>query len=296
MRIVSLVPSSTEMLFALGLGDSVVGVTHECDWPTEAGTLPHLTGTSIPEGLDPAEVDAAVKETVGRGDPLYRLDREALEMARPDLIVAQEVCAVCAVSYDDVVQIAEELPGRPDVVRQDPVDLGGVLDDVVELASVAGVPDRGIELKDDLERRLDAVRQAASDRTEARVVALEWLDPPYTAGHWMPEMVSIAGGRDLIGRAGEKSSETTWENLEGIDPDFAIVMPCGYELEPAVEQGREYLDSLARLEAGEVHAVDACASFSRPGPRLVDGIELLASIFHPGTIEPPKTVRSIRIA
>ena len=239
MRIVSLVPSSTEMLFALGLGDQVVGVTHECDWPDEAARLPHLTGTSIPEGLDPADIDAAVKETVGRGDPLYWLDREALADVRPDLIVAQEVCAVCAVSYDDVTEIASALPGSPEVVKQDPVDLAGVLDDVVALARAAGVPDSGVELRASLEGRLAAVEESVSGRDQVTAVALEWLDPPYTGGHWVPGMISIAGGRDLCGTAGEKSAETTWEHLEDLGPDFAIVMTCGYGLEQAAGEGEQ---------------------------------------------------------
>ena len=296
MRIVSLVPSLTEMLFALGLGDQVVGVTHECDWPDEAARLPHLTGTSIPEGLAPGEVDLAVKETVGRGDPLYWLDREALAEARPDLIVAQEVCAVCAVSYDDVTAIARELPGSPGVVKQDPVDLGGVLDDVTALARVAGVPERGIELKAELESRLETVRGAVEGLGQRAVIALEWLDPPYTAGHWVPEMISFAGGRDLCGEPGRKSTETTWARLQGLEPDFALVMPCGYELDPAATQAGDYMASLEGLGAAEIHAVDACASFSRPGPRLVDGVELLASILHPGSVPAPGTVGSLRIA
>ena len=295
MRIVSLVPSSTEMLFALGLGDWVVGVTHECDWPEQARRLPHLTGTSIPEGLSAPGIDAAVKEAVGRGDPLYWLDREALAAARPDLIVAQEVCAVCAVSFDDVTTIARDLPGSPEVVRQDPLDLDGVLADLVDLAQVAGLPDRGIELRAELEDRLEKVRRAVSGLDEKTVVALEWLDPPYTAGHWVPEMISIAGGRDLCGSAGRKSVETTWEELEVLSPDFAMVMPCGYELGAAAQQAREYSDSLDRLGSVEVHAVDACASFSRPGPRLIDGVELLASILHPEAVPPPGSVGSTRV-
>ncbi|MBN8866851.1 MAG: ABC transporter substrate-binding protein [Solirubrobacterales bacterium] len=293
MRIASLVPSSTEMLFALGFGDQVVAVTHECDFPPEASRLPHLSETVIPPGLSPAEIDAEVKRLLGRGEPLYRLKADVLESVRPDLIVAQDVCAVCAVSYDDVVSIAARLPGGPTVLRQDPTNLAEVLDNALEVAEAVGDPAAGIALKNEMEARIEAVRSAVEDRERPTVLAIEWLDPPFTGGHWVPEMIELAGGRDLIGRAGEKSAETTWPELEGLAPDLAVIMPCGYDAEMAADQAREYADRIDSTGARRVAAVDAAASFSRPGPRLIDGIELLGSLIHPEAVPVPAGLRAL---
>lgn len=284
MRIASLVPSSTEMLFALGLGDQVVAVTHECDYPSEAAGLPHLSETVIPPGLSPAGIDAEVKRLVGRGDPLYRLKAEVLEEAQPDLIVAQDVCAVCAVSYDDVLTIAARLPGNPAVLRQDPTSLAEVLGNALEVAAAAGRPEAGARLKTELERRIAAVRESIDRLDRPTVLALEWLDPPFTGGHWVPEMIEAAGGIDLVGQPGSKSTETDWETLQRLDPDLVVVMPCGYDAEEAAAQARQYENRIRSLGASRVIAVDAAASFSRPGPRLVEGIELLAHILHPAAL------------
>jgi iron complex transport system substrate-binding protein len=205
MRIASLVPASTEMLFALGLGDQVVGVTHECDFPPAAAALPPLTRTVLPEGLSAGEIDAAVKRIVGEGKALYSLDEERLAELAPDLIVTQAVCEVCAVSYEDVIEVAARLPGRPQVLQQDPGSLSEVLADLDRLGAAAAVEARAAALRAELEERLEAVRTAVAGAPAPRVVALEWLDPPYIGGHWVPEMVALAGGVDLIGRAGEKS-------------------------------------------------------------------------------------------
>lgn len=281
MRIASLVPSSTEMLFALGLGDQVVAVTHECDFPPEASNLPHLSETVIPPGLAPAEIDAEVKRLVGRGDPLYRLRADVLEDARPDLIVAQDVCAVCAVSYEDVLSIARRLPGGPDVLRQDPTSIAEVLTNATEVAGAADAPELGARLKASMEARIESVQEAVAGRERRTVLALEWLDPPFTGGHWAPEMIDLAGGIDLVGRAGLKSVERAWSDLVDLNPDLAVVMPCGYDAGDAAAQGRHYLAEIESTGASRIVAVDAAASFSRPGPRLVDGIELLARLLHP---------------
>ena len=297
MRIASLVPSSTEMLFALGLGDRVVAVTHECDHPPAAAALPHLSETVIPPGLSPAEIDAEVKRITREGDPLYRLRTEVLERARPDLIVAQDVCAVCAVSYDDVCAVAARLPGRPPVVKQDPTSLGEVLDNAVELAEAAGAPAAGRELRAELERRLRAVREAAATAPADRpaVLALEWLDPPFTGGHWVPEMIELAGGRDPIGRPGERSAECGWDDLAGLGWDLAVVMPCGYAAGAARDQAVAHLDRIRSTGAARIVAVDAASSFSRPGPRLVDGVELLGHLLHPDRVPRPPGLDSIEV-
>ncbi|HTU13589.1 MAG TPA: ABC transporter substrate-binding protein [Solirubrobacterales bacterium] len=288
MRIASLVPSSTEMLFALGLGDQVVAVTHECDHPAEAARLPHLSDTVIPPGLSPAEIDAEVKRVVGLDRPLYSLKEDVLRAAEPDLIIAQDVCAVCAVSYDDVVSIAARMPGRPTVLKQDPTDLAAVLDNAEEVAAAAGVPESGLELKRSLRDRIDRVTSAVSGTGRRSVVALEWLDPPFTGGHWVPEMIELAGGTDLVGRAGEKSAETTWEELGELNPDVVVVMPCGYYVDEAREQALAYLERIRSLGPRQVFAVDAAASYSRPGPRLVEGVELLGHLLYPELVDAPE--------
>lgn len=287
MRIVSLVPSATEMLFALGLGGDVVGVTHECDFPAEAAALPHLTATVLPEGLDAGEIDAAVKEVVGEGLALYSLDEELLAELAPDLIVTQAVCEVCAVSYEDVVAVAARLPGRPRVVQQDPSTLGEVLEDVTRLGAASGIDAHAAEVRAGLEARLERVRGAVAGAERPRVLALEWLDPPFLGGHWVPEMIAIAGGVDVIGEAGQKSPQVEWERLEGLDPDVAIAMPCGYYLDDSRAQALAHRGQLSALGAHRVFAVDAASTFSRPGPRLVDGVELLGHLLHPDRVQPP---------
>jgi iron complex transport system substrate-binding protein len=287
MRIASLVPSATEMLFALGLGDRVVGVTHECDFPEAARGLPHLTSTVLGEGLGAAGIDAAVKAIIGEGRALYELDEERLAELAPDLIVTQAVCEVCAVSYEDVVEVAGRLPSTPRVLRQDPSTLGEVLDDVISLGDAAGTPARAAELRTELEARLDAVREAVADAPRPRVLALEWLDPPFAGGHWLPEMVELAGGEDVAGHAGEKSPEIPWERLRQLEPEVVVVMPCGWYLEDSRAQALAHRDEIAALGAGRVFAVDAASTYSRPGPRLVDGVELLGHLLHSGRVPAP---------
>ena len=288
MRIASLVPSSTEMLFALGLGDSVVAVTHECDYPPEAAGRPHLTRSVIAEGLSASEIDRAVRERTQAGRALYELDEQALAELEPDLIVTQAVCEVCAVSYDDVVAAAARLPSRPKVISLDPTTLGEVLADIPRLADAAGVPDEGEELVEEAGFRIDAVRDAVDGVERPRVAALEWLDPVFIGGHWVPQMIELAGGADLLGLPGEKSRTAEWAEVEASQPQVVVSMPCGYDTERAARETAAAADRLAPLGA-QVFAVDAGAYFSRPGPRLVDGIELLAHLLHPGRVpEPPE--------
>lgn len=290
MRIASLIPSATEMLFALGLGDDVVGVTHECDFPPEATGRPRLTRSVIPPGLPPAEVDAAVRERVERGEALYELDEDALRSLDVQLVVTQAVCAVCAVSYDDVRAVAGRLPSRPDVLSLDPSTLAEVLTDVETLGKAVATPAAGSMLRADLEQRLDLVQAAVAGTDRPRVLALEWLDPPFIGGHWVPEMIALAGGSNSIGEPGGKSRTARWEDLHSLAPDVVVVMPCGAYVDEAAAQAEQYRDPLAALGSDRVYAVDAAASFSRPGPRLVDGVELLGHLIHPDRVPPPAGV------
>ena len=287
MRIASLVPSATEMLFALGLGEELVGVTHECDFPDAARELPHLTATVLPDTLGAGEIDAAVKALVGEGRALYSLDEELLAQLAPDLIVTQAVCDVCAVSFDDVVEVAARLPGEPRVVQQDPSSLGEVLEDVTRLGEAAGVAARAGELRAELEGRLATVRAAVAGAPTPRVLALEWLDPPFVGGHWIPEMVGLAGGLDVAGPAGEKSPEVEWEELAALEPDLVVVMPCGMYAQGSRREAEAHRERIDALGAGRIVAVDAASTYSRPGPRLVDGTELLAHLLHPDRVDPP---------
>jgi len=282
MRIVSLVPSATEMLFALGLGPDLVGVTHECDYPPAARELPRVTRDRLPTGLRSAELDAAVKERTLAGDSIYELDAKGLHELAPDLIVTQALCSVCAVSYDDVRAIAEEIDSQPMVISLDPHTVGEVLGDARTLAQATDTKDAAVELVQEASARIDRIRLLTRNvRRRPRVVALEWLDPPFTAGHWTPQLIEYAGGEDVFGFAGENSEEHTWDELAAMHPDIVIVMPCGYDAEIAHREAEMHRDELAAIGAGEVVAVDAAAYFSRPGPRLVDGLELLAHILHP---------------
>jgi iron complex transport system substrate-binding protein len=294
MRIASLVPSATELLFALDLGDSVVAVTHECDYPPGVEQLPHLTRSVIPEGLPPAEVDAAVRERTGRGEALYELDEETLGELDVDLIVTQAVCEVCAVSFEDVRAIAERLPTEPPVISLDPGTLGEVLADVPRLAEAAGAEAAGERLAEEAAARIEAVERAVEGVPRPRVAALEWLDPLYIGGHWVPQMIELAGGEDVLGLPGERSRTADWAEVEAAAPEVVLAMPCGYYAEQAAAETVRHGERLAALGA-RVVAVDAAAYFSRPGPRLVDGIELLGHLLHPDLVAAPPTRRSIGI-
>jgi iron complex transport system substrate-binding protein len=285
MRIVSLVPHATELLFALGLGDQVVGVTHECDHPAEALERVHVTRDRLPPGLDAAGIDAAVRAATEQGGAIYELDEEALHDLRPDLIVTQALCPVCAVSYDDVQAIAERMASRPKVVSLDPKTYGETLGDVRTVATVTDTTAAGVDLVARTSRRVDAVKIALEDvPRRPRVAAIEWFDPVFVAGHWTPQLIELAGGFDVLGFTGEHSEQTTWEAVAAAEPDIVVAMPCGYDARRSREEALRYADRLRSVGAGQVVAVDAAAYFSRPGPRLVDGLELLAHILHPDRV------------
>ncbi|HEY2719586.1 MAG TPA: cobalamin-binding protein [Solirubrobacteraceae bacterium] len=281
MRIVSLVPHATELLFALGLGEEVVAVTHECDFPPQALALPRVTRDVLPAGLSAGEIDAAVRERTLEGAAIYELDSEALTKLRPDLIVTQELCPVCAVSYDEVATLAKKLPSRPRVIALDPKTLGETLGDVRTIAEATGRRDEGVELIARTAARIDRVKLGVRGRKRPRVAAIEWLDPLYVAGHWTPQMIDLAGGQDVLGLPGEHSQVFSWEQVTASEPEVVVAMPCGYDAPRAHEEACAYAAQLTGLGAVRVVAVNASAYFSRPGPRLVDGLELLAQILHP---------------
>ena len=296
MRIVSLVPSATETLFALGLGDEVTAVTHECDFPPEARERPRVTRDVIGPGLDAREIDRAVRELTEQGRSIYELDEDALRRLQPDLIVTQALCTVCAVSYDDVRAIAERLDSHPKVVSLDPHTLGEVLGDVRTLAQATDAKDAGVELVQDAASRIDRVRLAVRAAEPVGVAALEWLDPVFVAGHWTPQLIEYAGGYDVLGLPGEHSEQRTWDDVRAAEPEVVVVMPCGYDAERALEEAYEYADELASLGARRVVAVDAAGHFSRPGPRLIEGLELLGHILHPDRLpDAPAPVHEVAL-
>ena len=294
MRIVSLVPSATEMLFALGVGDEVTAVTHECDHPPAALELPKVTRDVIGPGLPADEIDRAVRALTEQGRAIYELDEDALRRLQPDLIVTQALCAVCAVSYDDVRAIAERLDPQPTVVSLDPHTLGEVLGDVRTLAQATDAKDAGVELVQDAASRIDRVRLAVRAAEPVSVAALEWLDPVFVAGHWTPQLIEYAGGVDVLGLPGEHSERRTWDEVRAARPEVVVVMPCGYDAERALDEAQTYADELATLGARRVVAVDAAGLYSRPGPRLVEGLELLGHILHPDRLpEAPAVVHEV---
>jgi iron complex transport system substrate-binding protein len=281
MRIVSLVPHATELLFALGLGDQVVGVTHECDYPDEALDLPRVTRDVLEPGLPPGEIDAAVRARTAAGESIYELDDELVRELEPDLIVTQALCHVCAVSVDEVQALAQSMPEPPRVISLDPTTYGETVGDVRTIAQATDAKDAALDLIARTARRADVVRLAVRGAPRPRVAALEWMDPVFVAGHWTPQMIEMAGGEDVLGFAGEPSREATWEEVAAAQPEVVIVMPCGYDAARALVEAEEFGDKLRELGADHVVAVNASAYFSRPGPRLVDGLELLAHILHP---------------
>ena len=235
MRIVSLVPHATELLFALDLGDQVVAVTHECDYPEEALDLPKITRNVLPFGLSSAEVDAAVRERTANGQSIYELDEEALREEEPDLIVTQSLCTVCAVEVGEVRRIAADMPSAPRVISLDPRTYGETLSDVRTIAQATGARDAALDLIARTSRRVDAVRLAVRHAERPTVAALEWLDPVFIAGHWTPQIIEMAGGEDVLGFPGEHSEESSWETVRAAQPEVVLVMPCGYDVPAAHE-------------------------------------------------------------
>jgi iron complex transport system substrate-binding protein len=296
VRIASLVPSATETLFALGLGDQVVAVTHECDYPPEAASKPRLTATVLPPDLAGGEIDAEVRRLTGEGRHLYELDRETLLGLDAGLIVTQALCEVCAVSYEDLRAVAARLPTRPQVISLDPERLGDVLDDLERLGRACGAEAEARSMRASLDARLRRLGEKVARAPRPRVLALEWLDPPFVGGHWIPEMIEIAGGEDPLGVPGARSRTAGWEELAGVACELVVAMPCGWDASRARAEVLARAPQVKALGAERVVAVDAAASFSRSGPRLVEGTELLAHLLHPDRVEAPSGVAFEEVA
>ena len=310
MKIVSLLPSTTEICYALGLADQVVAVTHECDYPPAAAARPHATRNVLPLGIsDSAEIDRLVTQRVLEGGSIYALDVPLLERLAPDLILTQALCEVCAVSYEDVVAIARHLPGAPAVASIEPRTVEEILDSIRTVGQLAGRVETADAVVSALRARIAFLgERLAVSAHRPSVVCLEWLDPPMVAGHWVPEMVELAGGRDALGRAGEPAVRVDWEEIRAAEPDALVLMPCGYGLEATLCEVERLLegpagwpplpDDLPAIRAERVYAVDGSGYFNRPGPRVVGGIEILAGILHPEALSsagPPESVHAVSL-
>jgi iron complex transport system substrate-binding protein len=290
VRIVSLIPSATEILFAVGAGDDVVGVTFECDHPAEARERRVVSTSAMPEGLTPKEIDDFVAAAMTAGEDLYRLDAGALTDLDADLVVTQDLCAVCAIDVDTVDEALRHLGCRAEVATVDPHTLDDVLASVTEIGRLTGRTEQAATLVASLEARLATVAEQVAGRRRPRVLVLEWTDPPFAPGHWIPEMVTRAGGEPTLGVAGTKSTRITWEQAVDSAPDLVVCAPCGYDLGGAATLAE---DVRHRFPGVPVWAVDADGHFARPGPRLVDGVEVLAGILHPEAVEPSPYARRV---
>jgi iron complex transport system substrate-binding protein len=303
MRVCSLLPGATEIAFALGLGDDVVGVTHECDYPAEARQKPVVVHGLIDSSrMTSLEIDRWVGERLGSNQGLYLLDEERLREAAPDVILTQGLCDVCAIDYNEVVAASETLAKKPKIVSLTPNCLTDVLDDVARVGEATGQRHIAERVVEELEQRISSVReQAARSSARPRVACLEWFDPIYLAGHWVPEMIEIAGAEDVLGRRGEPSEKVEWQSIRESTPEIIVLMPCGFDVprtlrEAGVLERLEGWHDLPAVKAGKVFAVNGHAFFSRPGPRLVDGLEILAHIIHPQifpTQPPPDVLQRI---
>jgi iron complex transport system substrate-binding protein len=292
MRIASLLPSATEIVCALGLGDELVGITHECDWPPEIAGTPVLT-RSVHDltAASSGQIHRLVSDAIHGGSSLYALDEEALEAARPDLILTQELCQVCAVSYREVNEVARAIDAAITVVSLEPTSIEGIFNTISTVGAMTDAEDAAVEVVEGLRTRLGIVETKVQERREEgheppRIVGLEWLDPPFAVGHWVPEQIRRAGGWDLLGVDGQPSRQSDWDEVADVDPEMLVLMPCGFHLRETVDAWAATArppewKSIEAVRRGNVFAVDGSAYFSRPGPRVVDGIEMLAEIFDP---------------
>ncbi len=291
MRIASLLASATEIVYGLGLGDQLVAISHECDYPPDALTRPRVSRPRFdPTGQSSGAIDAAVRQAVARYGSVYELDADRLRTAAPDLILTQAVCEVCAVPTSLAAEAARVLAGRPTVISLDAHRLEDIFESIEAVGEAAGAQARAVHLVTALRDRVRAVVERVQGEPRPRVLALEWLDPPYLPGHWTPEMITLAGGENLLARPGVPSRHAGWRELEGLDPDVLLVMPCGFGLAEAWHDAVAHADRLRAvapraIDAGRAHVLDGSAYFNRSGPRAVDGIEILAALLHPARAE-----------
>ena len=295
MRIVSLLPSTTEILFDIGAGDQVVGVTFECDHPPEARTRKIVSTSAMPEGLTPTAIDDFVVRAMHAGEDLYHLDAGALSGLDADLVVTQDLCAVCAVDVSAVDEALSHLGCTADVLTIDPHTLDEVLESVATLGKATSCEAPAAALVGSLRARLDEVVRRTASRTRPRTLVLEWTDPPFAPGHWVPEMISTAGGLCVLGLAGEKSYRVSWDDVIASAPEVVVCAPCGFGLEESSSLAQNLVASDVLPASVPVWAVDANGSFARPGPRLVDGVEALAGILHPDAVPAPSDAMARRI-
>ncbi|TMB94279.1 MAG: cobalamin-binding protein [Chloroflexi bacterium] len=282
MRIVSLVPAATEIAFALGSGDDVVAVTHDCDYPEAARALPRVTRSTIPAGTSSRDIDVAVRAAAAEGDSTFHVDASALADARPDILLGQTLCRVCAVT---VSQLPSVMDPSPEILPLDGDSIAGIFDDIERVGEAIGRAREAASFVASLRERIDRVRERVAGLPHPTVVALEWVDPLFSAGHWVPEQVAAAGGVELIGRANARSKEISLDDVVAADPDYVLILPCGFDAQRAARESRvliadERWTQLRAVRDGHVLTLDGNAYFSRPGPRVVDGIELLASALH----------------
>jgi iron complex transport system substrate-binding protein len=302
MRIVSLLPSATEIAFELGLSNDLVGVSCDCDFPPEATSKPMVSssGLEIERGSTPHEIDARVRHHVSQSEPIYRLDRPLIRSLLPDLILAQDLCRVCAVPSGHVTEALAELGVSADVLSLDPHSLDEVIGGILDVSRVTGVQDRGESLAEGLRSRIVSVRSKTERERPTPTLALEWADPPFSGGHWIPEMVRLAGGRDVLGIERAPSRTCSWAEVAASAPEVVVFMPCGFGLPDSIAQAQalrtipEFMGTPAASKAN-VFAVDGSSYFSRPGPRLIDGLETLAWILHPDVFPQPPDNRVRRI-
>ena len=305
MKIVSLLPSATDIVCSIGLRDSLVGRTHECDWPPGVETVPAVTSDVLAtHEMTSAQIHSAIGGAVHSGSSIYGLDGDALERLRPDLIITQELCEVCAVSYEEVTQAARLMDADTKIVSLEPHSIDDILEHVLLVGRLTDSEDAAGRVVEDARTRLDRLREATRDRKRPKVVCIEWLDPPFAAGHWVPEQVEVAGGRELLGPQGAPSHAVSWEAIVDAAPEVVVLMPCGMPIERTLAEietvtSRPGWSHLPAVAEGRVFVVDASSFFNRPGPRVVRGAEILFGLLHPyveGVADPPSASEARSIA
>jgi iron complex transport system substrate-binding protein len=294
MRIVSLLPSATEIVCALGLESDLVGVTHECDYPPSVRGKPAVTSSVVAGARTSGELDRHIRRLVHEGSSIYALDADRLHALQPDLILTQELCEVCAVSYPIVERAMRRLDGATQIVSLEPETLEDVYETIRAVGRLTKRTGRADAVVAELAERIASVRRSVAGRPARRIVCLEWVDPPYNCGHWTPELVAIAGGHELLGTPGRPAHRLDATTLAAVDPEVVVVMACGFGLDRSVEEVRN-ADGRVRFEGAALWVIDGNAFFSRPGPRLVDGVEVMAGILHPDALQPPAATAAVRL-